>query len=551
MAGYDFSQISDEQLEATVDALMHDPIALRSTPVAQRQAAIAEYNRRRAARNAKPAAAPPAPAAPNVEANLEASAAPIAPDPVVGSRRAAPPQSYEEYAAQSDLYQRGIGLEPQDGYETDAEVEARFDAKFGRGAYKKHKKDTRVRDHGREYRAGIRAHLDARDAENQAARAAGYQDPEQVAYNEATGVPSPAPAAPGDYYDGTVVTAEDVDRMSDEQIVYNMRNTGANAGIVGEFARFTPEDIANHRAWMRDVNRIPGGRDQERFNPRGYRAAVAQREAMIRQQAQDNREKYGWGAPETLTAAQRQARAERSASEARAAGRPRRVESMLARMAERAGVSMEEAQAAWDAAVADKDNGINVEDGLTPDEIFKGTKSLRAKATTRQAAARQSQQDDIALRRKARYNPVAALGDDSGLNDWQKMVVADAMLRGGQQGPTPLGVQAVGGQNALRMLQGINLGQGMQNNPLVQAQAEAAGIQAQAARDEARSPDEDVLGNKYAPSGWFGYDEFTVEEQQQMYDDLIRRGYTPADAQRAVDRQADKRRATDRADWGE
>ena len=36
-----------------------------------------------------------------------------------------------------------------------------------------------------------------------------------------------------------------------------------------------------------------------------------------------------------------------------------------------------------------------------------------------------------------------------------------------------------------------------------------------------------------------------------MYDDLIAQGYKPADAQRAVDRQAQKRRATERQRWGD
>lgn len=90
---------------------------------------------------------------------------------------------------------------------------------------------------------------------------------------------------------------------------------------------------------------------------------------------------------------------------------------------------------------------------------------------------------------------------------------------------------------------------GTAQGPMAQAQAELAQLQAQQQRDQMRQADEDVLGQKYAPSGWLGYDEFTVAEQQQMYDDLIAQGYKPAEAQRAVDRQAEKRRATDRHRW--
>ena len=87
--------------------------------------------------------------------------------------------------------------------------------------------------------------------------------------------------------------------------------------------------------------------------------------------------------------------------------------------------------------------------------------------------------------------------------------------------------------------------------PAAQAAAEAAQIQNQTAKDEARQKDENVLGEKYAPSGYFGYDELTVAEQQQMYDDLVKQWYTPAEAQRAVDRQANKRRATGRRRWNQ
>jgi hypothetical protein len=85
--------------------------------------------------------------------------------------------------------------------------------------------------------------------------------------------------------------------------------------------------------------------------------------------------------------------------------------------------------------------------------------------------------------------------------------------------------------------------------PLAGVQAQAAAEQLRAEREKNRADDEDILANKYAREGWFGYDEFTVAEQQLMFDDLIDQGYTPAEAQRAVDRQAHTRRASQPADW--
>lgn len=413
MAGFDFSQISDEQLEASVNALMHDPIALRSTSVAQRQATIDEYNRRNAARGAKPAAAatPPAapmaatPVAPNVEANLEASASPIVPDPdpIVGTPRYTQTTPRDHVDRAREMMAENPGMSAKEA----AALAAREQI---RSQYKEMEEN---RPEGG-YPMGK------------------WGDD----YYAATGAPS---ASAPDTPDGLVVSPEDVDAMSDDQIIYHMRNTGAGAGV-SQYERHTPEQIATHRWWMKDVNRIPGGRDQERFNPKGYAAARQQYEQGIKDRANQQIVDEGMGVnrtPEQI--AKRQTRMD---SEAKMAGSDRRVDAMLARMAKRAGVSAEEARAAWDAAVADNGNGIKVDDGLTPDEIFKGTKALRDKATTRQASRQGAQQDKIALRREVRYNPVAALGDESGLNDWQKMVVADAMLRGGNRGPTPLGVDA-------------------------------------------------------------------------------------------------------------
>jgi hypothetical protein len=158
-------------------------------------------------------------------------------------------------------------------------------------------------------------------------------------------------------------------------------------------------------------------------------------------------------------------------------------------------------------------------------------------------------------RAQAANNPLEYMGRDD-VNDWQKMVMAERFLRQPQT-MTPLGVQAVGGENALGMLRGMNLGQGMQNNPLVNAQAAAAEHDLAQRKREANAADEDTLGEKYAPGHtlpWWlggGYDEFTIAEQQQMVQDLIARGYSEAEAQAAVDRQAQKRRASEPARWNE
>lgn len=84
------------------------------------------------------------------------------------------------------------------------------------------------------------------------------------------------------------------------------------------------------------------------------------------------------------------------------------------------------------------------------------------------------------------------------------------------------------------------LGQQGQGNPLVDLQVRQQTREMNAAL-------EDGIGESHAPGGWWGYDDFTIGEQQQMYDELINtHGYSEEQARSAVDSQARKRRATQR-----
>ncbi len=143
-----------------------------------------------------------------------------------------------------------------------------------------------------------------------------------------------------------------------------------------------------------------------------------------------------------------------------------------------------------------------------------------------------------------RQNPMEFLRRPD-VTDTQRQAMTAMMLG---RGATPNDVAAL---QAKLFFEGLQQGarQNLNVNTPELQQAQAAAVQAKLEQEQRamREPDEDVLGEKYAPSGYFGYDEFTAGEQQQMYDDLIAQGYKPADAQRAVDRQAQKRRASDRS----
>lgn len=137
---------------------------------------------------------------------------------------------------------------------------------------------------------------------------------------------------------------------------------------------------------------------------------------------------------------------------------------------------------------------------------------------------------------KARINAIDTLPAD------QRTAALQYWSAGGR-GATPLDVDQAGAMNAMRLLQGANLGS-MQNPAMAAAMAAGAGVQAQAQQDAYRKPHEDNLAERYAPSGLFGYDEFTPDEQRLMYDDLVRQGYSSTDAERVVRRIAVERRAS-------
>jgi hypothetical protein len=183
----DFSQVPDDRMDEIFGLLENNPEFIPN--VEQRQAFVAEYFRRRKPQSAAPAT--------NVDENLEAAATPIAPDSEVGTgpRYAPPAGSLQAWQRQSDLYQRGIGLEPDpEERETVDEVRWRFDSERGRGAYDAHMKRKAVRDRvkeeGERYGRELREQFARGDAESRAAREAGYQDPDQAAYNAATGAPA-------------------------------------------------------------------------------------------------------------------------------------------------------------------------------------------------------------------------------------------------------------------------------------------------------------------------------------------------------------------------
>jgi len=451
----DLSRRSSDEIQIAYNTLQRYPERFANN-TEYRRALEAEYNRRFGATRAEPAPT-------NVDANLAASAAPIAVEPMAGDQLRPRPtrEQMDEALIYGNVQANGQPAGPGGGLgirNTPEDLAAYGEV---------------VRDaYGRTIDRGV--------ARRQEARAAGYQDPEQVSYNDVTGVPA------GDASDPDTVTVDGVAvpayRLSDGRPFGGMFREGDLRAA--QEAAAEADRLARFRA----------NQDADRQKYGGYDTPVMQ-----------------------LTGAQVQNRVLRQDAE----GRQRK-----------------QYEAIRAAKIA------NDHSPLTPYE---------------------KEQKE----RRERYAEMARLaGGSSGLRGGRGgnmgSLQALAMLRGvdpdnmdarqrnlayvAPGGALTAEVDKAGAENAFRMLQGMNLGQGM-DNPLIRNQAEALGLKNQADRLSHRAAVETELAETYAPAGLFGlsYDEFTMGEQQQAIDDLVNtHGYTLPEAQAAVDRLATKRRATER-----
>lgn len=470
----DFSQVPDAQLDHIFGLLESNPDFIPN--VDERKAFVAEYFRRRSGAKPKPAAP-----ATNVDANLEAAATPVALDPSMM------PRAPRGFLAKSD-----------------EEILAPLSPEAGGGM------GVTVADlpaYGERYYQALRNQGRAAMEAGAARRAVGYQDPEQIEYNRATGL-SPEEAG------GQVAQPQDA---GDADRTYYDSVTGGMPGAVGRVVDgvFVPgrlDALGRVMTTLGDERRAKEAANEKRLA------------AMFSKQAQDDLNTYG---------------------------------------------TRQMVQYQYD----DKDNIIGTEyvpPSLLTDEEAAQQRNLMSR---RGMEARQARQN-AALRART-----------GGRTDAQQAASRDfirrrAMLAGGAENITSAnrgmwnqltmlppeeqirqltyalpGGQLVAGVEARQLDQAAALAQrgiqgalaGTAAGPLADRQAEALGLQNNATRAEQRAGIEAGIAEQYAPTGMFGYDEFTIQEQQDAIDTLVNvHRYTLPEAQAAVDAMASKRRATQR-----
>ena len=303
--------------------------------------------------------------------------------------------------------------------------------------------------------------------------------------------------------DGVSVTPTDVAGMTDDDVLIDMQRRGIAPLEV------TPERIASHRQWMEFINRTPGGEDQYRFNRPGYMENKRRIDDERRQQNAEDRQTYGVGqAGPQLTDEQVQNRQERTAREDRFHDSPAQRESRIERMAARAGISYSEAEKIVDGGrtmvrppvATPQDAGAFVggappaiggapiaasgQNALDAQGVPLGSAERRDEFSGLRRAVRDKRVSDTADRRAkvsqharlasgqptggiggsrgavermneglARTDALLARLGQEGVSDWERAgIMAQLAPKADTSNPTPLGVDAVGAANTMRMM---------------------------------------------------------------------------------------------------
>lgn len=435
----DFRSMSDGELRRAHAMFLADPQSFANNP-SYMHGLVAEHSRRFSQGN--------------VDADLQAASTPIEPDPMAGQDLAMPypPFNYGQYRTARQRARRGLGPEPMDSVETDAEVRARYDARYGEGAYD-------ADAPGRAYRQG----------------------PNAPAWARPSGAPAPQQPLPPGYSDFAAGMAEAETGKTRAERLADADATDARWDrMKADYDRATgmpqPSGLAandGYRDWSGWAPGQPLPEARSDFD--GVMANRAQAEAdrdarmkpMLDADKRDAEARAQWRADNP-------AAAENLAVNQRGRADDYRKERLLYRMAEQTGMSVEELRAANPefASVGHRTVGGGIptltrtKDGMQMRDMPTSTSSMRDAAAQNRISEAQAREkawrSQMMLAgnnpRKNAVNAWNALGDD-GLNDWQRLTMAKA-LRPDIDGTSPLTVEANSAKNAMRLINADMVGQG-------------------------------------------------------------------------------------------
>jgi hypothetical protein len=374
-------------------------------------------------------------AAPNVQSNLDAAATPITPEPVAGPAR---PKTPAEPTKWEDM--------------TDEEINANIYDFQGNPLPGVDTADpSELEAYGQKYIEANRRIYNQRVADRQQARKAGYEDPEQLAYNEATGVlPEDYVAAgrpmPSAYVPAPPLPAEPV--SEDDPDYWEKRY---QQEVVGPPRAEPSDSVGRVDAYFADkAKRSESGHLLPQYQKPTFDEFVAdQSQQQIRERARQEQETYG-SSYATATDAQRAERAKREQAEDDM--RKTRLDGIINRLASQTGTPRAEIRARL-AGLQEPDfegnKAIDLDDGLSPQEVAMLGQPFTDDARDRADA-------ELADRRAFLRRRGMLAGSNQRANaannwtdmpaDWQNFV------RAGGKGATPLDRDAVGARNAMRFV---------------------------------------------------------------------------------------------------
>jgi hypothetical protein len=326
----------------------------------------------------------------------------------------------------------------------------------------------------------------------------------------------------------------------------------------------TPENIQSRREFDELANKDPGSEFQAKYDPASYEEYREGVRDGYRNDARQSVHDFGTGVTDddtrfqlglpALGVDQQRNRARRAESEDRVDNSDWQQRRRQERLAARAGLSPDAAAMQIDSANEARNAGMRPEDRFE--------ESLRMRGNLGRQADRQARKDLVAQRGELRGAGLSpAVGDfrnrtddlidrlgQGNMNDWQRTALLGNAVAGTEiANPSPLGVEAVGAQNAQRMVERAGMGQG--GGPANAAMDRAAVADAESKMDLAdrqrleRDRNEGVLpanspaglatldeiGTARAQGGW-GFGWSSPEDGRLAVDDAVAAGIPEADA---------------------
>lgn len=245
----------------------------------------------------------------------------------------------------------------------------------------------------------------------------------------------------------------------------------------------TAAEMRGFREFEDWTNETPGSERQALYNPAGYEEFREGVRQDIQDRARQQLVDYGEGPDSNpdLTADQLTNRAARAESENRVYNNPWEVRRRRQRLAMKAGASPAEAAEAIDQQYALEGRPLSFEDRLRMQGDLaraQGQRDRRGLFAQRGVLRGAGLSPAVGDMRNRFDDLIGRLGQE-GMNDWQRAGIIAGLTPNAQTAnPTPLGVDAVGAQNALRMLNAEALAG---HDPSVRGMRElqAAGAEAQ------------------------------------------------------------------------